>query len=224
MRASSERVRIGRQTFQLSDLLGGTYDANAADRRAVLDAVTASAREADLTIFTIHAHETASSAGPRGLAHISPGDDPVPADFLPPLFRKAIDAGAAMVVRHGPHTLNGIEIYKGRPIFYSLGSLFFDFRGRRSYRVPGTGRTLHFPDHWFESAVATVRYRGGELVEVRLYPVMIEVSPYPTNGLPLLATGADAQRILARLQLHSAPFGTQIRIEGDVGVISGPAS
>ena len=39
-----------------------------------------------------------------------------------------IDAGADAVVGHGPHVLRGVEFYKGRPIFYSLGN-FATYRG-----------------------------------------------------------------------------------------------
>lgn len=39
------------------------------------------------------------------------------------LGRAAIDAGADVVVGHHPHRLQGIESYKGRPIFYSIGNL-----------------------------------------------------------------------------------------------------
>jgi poly-gamma-glutamate capsule biosynthesis protein CapA/YwtB (metallophosphatase superfamily) len=34
----------------------------------------------------------------------------------------AIDAGADMVIGHGPHVTRAIEIYKGKPITYSLGN------------------------------------------------------------------------------------------------------
>lgn len=37
-----------------------------------------------------------------------------------------IDAGAGVVVGHGPHILRGIEVYKGRPIFYSLANFIFE--------------------------------------------------------------------------------------------------
>jgi len=37
-----------------------------------------------------------------------------------------IDAGADMVVGSHPHVMEGIEMYKGKPIFYSLGNLVFD--------------------------------------------------------------------------------------------------
>jgi Bacterial capsule synthesis protein PGA_cap len=37
-----------------------------------------------------------------------------------------VDAGADMFVGHGPHVLRGIEIYKGKPILYSLGDFIFE--------------------------------------------------------------------------------------------------
>jgi poly-gamma-glutamate synthesis protein (capsule biosynthesis protein) len=36
--------------------------------------------------------------------------------------RAMIDAGADLVVGHGPHVLRGVECYRGRPIAYSLGN------------------------------------------------------------------------------------------------------
>ena len=37
-----------------------------------------------------------------------------------------IDAGADIILGHHPHLLKGIEIYKGKPIFYSMGNFIFD--------------------------------------------------------------------------------------------------
>jgi capsule synthesis protein PGA_cap len=42
--------------------------------------------------------------------------------------RVVIDAGADVVVGHGPHVLRGVEFYRGRPVFYSLGN-FVTWRG-----------------------------------------------------------------------------------------------
>jgi poly-gamma-glutamate synthesis protein (capsule biosynthesis protein) len=42
------------------------------------------------------------------------------------LAHKLIDAGADIVIGAHPHVVEGIEIYKGKPIFYSLGNLIFD--------------------------------------------------------------------------------------------------
>ncbi len=45
-----------------------------------------------------------------------------------------IDAGADVFVGHGPHVLRGIEIYKGKPIFYSLSN--FIFQNETVLRMP----------------------------------------------------------------------------------------
>jgi len=39
---------------------------------------------------------------------------------------KLIDDGADAVVGHHPHVVQGVEVYKGKPIFYSLGNFIFD--------------------------------------------------------------------------------------------------
>src|SRR4029453_5840753 len=75
----------------------------------------------DYTIVTIHSHE-----GGR--------ERTLPADFLLPFARAMIDAGADMFVGHGPHVLRGIEIYKGKPIMYSLGD--FIFQNETLLRLP----------------------------------------------------------------------------------------
>ncbi|MEZ4314501.1 MAG: CapA family protein [Polyangiaceae bacterium] len=45
------------------------------------------------------------------------------------LHRAAIDAGADAVIGHHPHVAQGIEIYKGKPIFYSLGNFLMRTHG-----------------------------------------------------------------------------------------------
>ena len=46
------------------------------------------------------------------------------------IAHRLIDAGAVAVVGHHPHVIQRIEVYHGRPIFYSLGNFVFD-------RLPG---------------------------------------------------------------------------------------
>lgn len=41
------------------------------------------------------------------------------------IAHKLIDAGADVIMGHHPHTVQPIEIYKSKPIFYSLGGLCF---------------------------------------------------------------------------------------------------
>ncbi|MFC7556997.1 CapA family protein [Pseudoroseomonas wenyumeiae] len=78
-----------------------------------LDAIARWVREArlvsDVVMVSVHAHEQGASK-----------EDP--AEFLVAFARRMIDEGADMVVGHGPHLLRGMEIYRGKPIFYSLGN------------------------------------------------------------------------------------------------------
>ena len=46
-------------------------------------------------------------------------------DYMPLIAHAAIDSGADLVMGHGPHYSLPTEIYKGKPIFYGLGSFSF---------------------------------------------------------------------------------------------------
>jgi poly-gamma-glutamate synthesis protein (capsule biosynthesis protein) len=52
--------------------------------------------------------------------------EPDPTDRQRSLARAMIDAGAAAVVGGHPHVTQGAEVYRGRPIVYSLGNFVFD--------------------------------------------------------------------------------------------------
>ncbi len=51
--------------------------------------------------------------------------------------RAVVDAGADLVAGHGPHTIQAVEVYRGRPILYSLGNLVFDWPAMRGRHVDG---------------------------------------------------------------------------------------
>lgn len=197
---------FNQQTFRLSDRVGLTYELHSGDRDGVLRAIRAAKQGADLAVFSIHAHETESG----GQEFDAAPDTLAPADFLQQLFHDAVDAGADVVVTHGPHVLRGVEIYQGKPIFYGLGSLFFEL---------GTG----WRREWFDSVVAISEFRGGRVAEVRLYPILLgtpeEQRGRLDQGTPRIAVGADARRILENLQRQSERYGTAVRIENGIGVI-----
>lgn len=223
---NTHQVRLGDQVF--SDQPGPRWEMDRDDETAILNSVKAARAHAKFVLFSIHAHQTAGDVD-EGAKPFEPmtlhwadeaasADDPKPADFEPALFHAAIDAGADAVVRTGPHVLGGIEVYKGKPIFYSLGSLFFDFRGKRTYTTP-TGQTMRFPDSWYETVIPVTRYAHGKLAEIRLYPFAIDDSNGVGGGMPKAASAAEARTILEHLKTMSAAFGTRIRIENGVGVI-----
>lgn len=224
-------LRFGDQPFRLAPAAGLDYEVDAADRLEVLRAVRSASQLADFVAFTLHAHESASGSG----------QDPRPADFVQALLRDAVDAGADLATVTGPHALRGVEIYRGKPLFYGLGSFFLqlaDDRGptRETTRALGVqpgaltkpeaiARQFQLPPDWYDSVVARSHFDGGRLREVRLHPLLLERRPSPRlEGAPRPAPPDDARRILERLREECLRWGTHLRIEGDVGVIRPPTA
>ena len=80
----------------------------------------------DVLVVTFHGGNEGITAmhvgnGPERLGREPRGD-------LRRWSHAVIDAGADLVVGHGPHVLRGVEFYRGKPIFYSLGN-FATYRG-----------------------------------------------------------------------------------------------
>jgi poly-gamma-glutamate synthesis protein (capsule biosynthesis protein) len=119
------------------------------------------------------------------------------------------------------HVLRGVEIYKGRPIFYGLGEFF---RQMDVVGLSGMGNRSrgdeNSPPIKYDSVVAISRFERGTLAEIRLHPIeLTDDVRMAHRGVPRTAPPEGAQRILTRLQALSAPLGTTIAIEGGVGVI-----
>lgn len=224
-----ERVHLGGATFEVGDKVGYRYEPNAKDVSNIIRNVRQGKQFSDFLIATNHDHELSHS-------------DEYPADYVQEFAHKLIDAGADAYISHGPHILRGIEIYRGRPIFYSLGNFVFDnlqsVEGRDYFDAYGLNPMVDSVadllvaamNDWctkledarglFESVVATTRFEGNRLAEMRLYPIVLGYSErLADRGVPKLASAAQARAILERLQRLSEPFGTQIAIENDIGVI-----
>jgi poly-gamma-glutamate capsule biosynthesis protein CapA/YwtB (metallophosphatase superfamily) len=202
---------------------------NQEDLQEIAAAVKSATRLADYTIVTIHAHE-----GDRTRL--------VPAQFLVTFARAMIDAGADVFVGHGPHVLRGIEIYKGKPILYSLGDFIFQnetllrlpSENYEAYDLPETagvgdfndrryrGDTTGFPADpliW-EAVVAMPRFKGRELVELALHPISLGFKlPASQRGRPMLAESQLGNKIIDDLTRLSASFGTKIENRNGVGYV-----
>ena len=96
------------------------------DAKAILDNVRDAANRADCVLMSLHTHE-----GERENWYA-----PRPASFVEDFAHRAIDAGAHAVLGHGAHMLRGVEIYKGRPIFYNLNSLLMEFEAGEQRMTP----------------------------------------------------------------------------------------
>jgi poly-gamma-glutamate capsule biosynthesis protein CapA/YwtB (metallophosphatase superfamily) len=121
-----------------------------------------------------------------------------------------IDAGAILYVAHGDPSLHGVEIYKGRPIFYSLGN--FIFQSPLSSIVLDTYGPLAYM-----SAIAQVEFRSGKVSAIHFVPIVLSLNDAgeAPRGVPYLAEGKEARVILLGLADASRQFGTEMLIEGD---------
>lgn len=211
------------------DTIAFHFSMHEGDRQDILRNIRQGKQTADFSIVSMHTHE--------------PGNySEAPPDFLPILARDAIDNGADAFIGHGPHRLRGIEIYKNRPIFYSLGNFFFMENTqqpltRDAYEKDNTEpfamtpaefleyKRTHgvFGDRvWYESVIAVNQYDNrGRLTEIRLHPIEMhwENARDADRGIPQPASAEAAQRILHTLQRLSEPYGTRIEIRDRVGCI-----
>jgi poly-gamma-glutamate synthesis protein (capsule biosynthesis protein) len=119
--AEGDRLTFRGERFVVADRPGIVTEPVPEDVDDVAVVVRNADRLADYTIVSIHSHE-------------SDQDRSVPAQFLVQFARRMIDEGADVFVGHGPHVLRGIEIYKGKPIFYSLAD--FVFQNETLQRLP----------------------------------------------------------------------------------------
>ncbi len=137
---------------------------------------------ADLVVVTVHGgKEGADAAGtPQGdeyFMHEYRGD-------LRKFAHLSIDAGASAVFGHGPHLVRPYELYRDKPIFYSLGN----FVGYRSLSTQGK---------LANSIVAEVRLSpDGKLLGAGIIPLRLDRS-----GIPAVDYSADNVQTLSGLLL-----------------------
>jgi len=196
---------------------------NAEDAQRILRSIRDANTRADLVIVYQHNHVFDKPFGTIMREELP--ERLVPPDWLKKWTHDEIDAGADIVVMHGAPLLHGVEIYRGKPIFYDLGNFIF--------QAPPTTIMLDEPIIW-ESVVASVEFVGKTLESVTFRPIAMNKigegqpdahDPFANNlflqtrGLPKLATGEQAFYILDRLANASKPFGTTIAISGETAQI-----
>lgn len=227
-----ERFRFYDQWYEAGAEVGAIhYDIEPADRRENLQAIRSGKVYSDFLIATIHAHQNPRFCDECGFGDVHRIKEALshePPDFLVALAHDAINNGADMFVTHGVHALAGIEIYKGKPVFYGLSNFIFQFglqfgSGYDAMANFEKRAELENPAS-LQSVLATSEFKDGRLVEVRLYSVDLGGPERPISqlGIPLAARPKKATAILKALQDYSRAFGTKIVIEKGVGVIRIP--
>ncbi len=117
------------------------------------------------------------------------------------LGRLAIDLGADGVFAHHPHVLQGMELYKGKVIAYSLGNFLF----------------ASWSNSVWDSAILKLQFADGQFLGAEIVPLLI--NNFQVELQPKVLTGEKAQKSLTALAALSAKFGTTMTIENDRGYI-----
>ncbi len=101
------------------------------------------------------------------------------------LAHKIIDWGADLIIGHHPHVMQGVEVYKGKVIAYSLGNFVFD------QRDPATQKSF----------MLACRFKGNTLAGADIIPLDRFKRYFPEP-----APGEKKDRILADLKTLSLPI------------------
>ncbi len=223
-----------------SGSFGASSTADATDVEDNLRWIREARRQADWVLVSFHSHQFAHNSVASAATKI---DLKEPADFVPAFARQCIDAGADIFVGHGSHTPLGMEIYKGKPILYSVGNFIFQNESVRSFPAEayarfglghdatpsdfldartGGGTKGHIAHEGFwENIAVTCEFRNGAAAEIRVYPIEQGFgASLGQRGRPMLATGAIADRVIARVADLSKMYGVEVRNENGIGVIA----
>ncbi|MGE5268763.1 MAG: CapA family protein [Thiohalocapsa sp.] len=119
-------------------------------------------------------------------------------DYMPQIAHAAIEAGADLVVGHGPHYSLPVEIFRGKPIFYGLGSFSFH---------TGHGGRRH--GDWI-GMMAQVDIAAGGVGAARFRFVR-----HNAANETVFCTPAAEGTTLDRLTAKSASLGARLVPEGD---------
>lgn len=225
--------------FVLSESASVTTHVNQGDAEKNLKSIREARRQADWVVMSLHYHEF---GGKGFLTNAIRTQLEEAADFVSAFARQAIDAGADLFVAHGPHVPLGVEIYKGKPIFYSVGNFIFQnetvrFLPADAYerfdldakatpadfldaRTQGDSKGHPADPLYWENIVPVCRFRGKCLNEIKLYPIeQGHGTPRAQRGRPVLAGEEAGERIIQRMQRISRRYDTEIISQDGVGII-----
>ncbi len=204
---------------------------NESDLNGNIESIREARRQADLVLVSHHAHEGG-------------GDIELPSKFIIEFAMASIDAGADVIIGHGPHVLRGIEIYKNKPIFYSLGNFVFQSETIKfhpaeefeDYGLESNARLeeLYYankkkdknkagfytnPIYWV-TVLPQLTFRSGILNEIKLFPISLAFGKHINKrGRPMLSNNLLGRRIINRLNQLSSTYDTQILYEKGVGFV-----
>lgn len=157
------------------------------DRKLMVEDIARAKDKADLVIISLHwGFENQPSVHPAQteMAH------------------ELIDAGADCLIGHHPHVPHAVEVYRGRPIIYSLGNFIFAQRNHA---------------RWSDNFLCELIVAGKEIRGMLIHPLAGRGS---STFQPEILTGSAADAILQNIRIKSIVFKTDLYVRDGVGYLS----
>ncbi|MGQ9427375.1 CapA family protein [Gilvimarinus sp. F26214L] len=154
--------------------------AHRGDLEALIADIEKARSQADVVVMSIH----------WGI-HFVPK---VIADYQREVAHVAIDHGVDLILGHHAHILKGIEVYKGKPIFYSLCNFavdltmtpehaqskgFREIQGLHPEWIPDFESRYNFPPDSRRTAVVKVEIENGGIQKVAYLPTYVDTQAVP---------------------------------------------
>ena len=207
--------------FKLGDETKYITHPHPEDMARVEKAIYEAQMQSDYILVSIHSHELAGDKKEN------------PSDFLREFAHRCMDSGAHAVLGHGPHLLRPLEIYKGCPIFYSLGDFVIHnecipFAPEEMYakqhlnsdatmrelfcdRSAGYTRGLMRDHRMLEAVIPYFEMEDGKLTYLELMPIELNFDrPVWQSGNPRFS---KEHGIIERYAEMSAPYGCKITVD-----------
>lgn len=205
---------------------------NEKDLRRLTDNIRGARAEHDLVFILVHCHDEEGT---------SATDPPA---YLTEFCRAAIDAGVSAVFGGGCHELRGMELYRGKPIFYSLGDFIYqgmrvedlppDFMEKYGVDINASAREglaarsrggkigMQTDEKNFLTVLPKITFDKDRITDITLMPVKLgfRTGDEGLEGLPYAATGQEAEKIFRKFQRLSSPLGTDLLFEDDLIKVS----
>lgn len=227
-----------RQKFVIGDEVGVHTLPHEGDLKGNLESVRDAVRQADWVLFSLHAHEGREEDDDKPAEFIE--------SFARACIDEGVHAflghghhgirGIEIRNRRPIFYSLGNFIFQNETVekmpadFYETYKLdpysrtpadAFDARQKAPPRYGYPHRKWFTEDEkYWSSIIAHMRFEEDKLVELKLYPIDLgRDKPRSQRGRPMLASPESSRKTLEKVQKLSSPYGTEITIDDNVGVV-----
>lgn len=227
----SDNLKIGYYEFVRGKRYNASTIPNKSDMERTVNSIRSASYYADFIVVSIHGHQFMSNATKE--------DTP---QFLMEFSHNCIDAGANIVVCHGPHLVRGIEKYKNGVIFHGLGNFILqhdmptdvpaesylasnisDFSNISVGELMMDIKSNHgqcglvTDAKCWQSIIAGVIFENGKF-DINIYPIELMLNESKgLRGFPRISTDMTVIKRIANL---SDRYGTKIELsKNNIGIV-----